>query len=112
MKTMPKVESIARACAQDQASESVLLWLITSPSVKKLAVLMTTPAAKSNSLVFVTKLNTNLIVSSYQCSEAKVESRLLFWSFMALFLWYQTSTTPFRNESLFNPDSFYYIRNA
>src|SRR6266487_758239 len=68
IKTIPRLLSIA--CAQDQASDRAVLWLITAPSVKKLAVLVTMPAASNNSLVFATKVKTNLMVSSYQWSDA------------------------------------------
>ena len=40
-----------------------LLWLKMLPSVKKLAVLITMPAANKNSLVLVTKLKMKLMVS-------------------------------------------------
>jgi len=53
IKTIPRLLSISSVCAQGQASARAVWWLTTAPSVKKLAVLMTMPAASNNALVFV-----------------------------------------------------------
>src|SRR5215472_6921125 len=65
-KVIPRPLSIASACAQAHAT-AMRDWLapITAPSVRKLAVLTTRPAASKISLVLATKLNTNLMNPSY-----------------------------------------------
>src|SRR5450755_50356 len=74
----PRLLSIARACAQAHAIETAGWAARMLPSVRKLAVLTTRPAASSTSDVLATKVNKKHRTISYQSSERKVSSPV-FW---------------------------------